>query len=162
MGLKFSLAPCTHTCAQDLFWPNRPLGWAVTMLYDDLVVPHGGVGVELMDDEAGAAVVPGVGEADHIRRLRRGHDGLRRGGGRHRQHAMAWRCSSVTGSQPGRRGDGDEDLRKSHLRLSPSPTSPARRQARHREQLRTAKERQQAGARKRAKLTFHPLNLSSK
>ena len=76
------------------------------MLYDDLVFPHGGVGVELADDEAGATAVPGVGEADHIRRLRRGHDGLRRGGGRHRQHAMAWRCSSVTGSQPGRRGEG--------------------------------------------------------
>ena len=32
MGLKLLLpAPCTHICAQGLFWPNRLLGWAVTV-----------------------------------------------------------------------------------------------------------------------------------
>ena len=56
------------------------------MLYDDLVLPHWRGGVVLADDEAGAAAVPGVGEADHIRRrLCCGHGGIGRGGGRHGQ-----------------------------------------------------------------------------
>ena len=34
MGLKLlSLASCAHTYAQDLFWPNRSLGWAVTNMH---------------------------------------------------------------------------------------------------------------------------------